>query len=167
MTAIVLAAALGAGCGDDNPNNPSDTPPTFQFALTTAQEVPPVTNGEVGASGTVTIRLNLTRDAANTITAATTDFQVSLAGFPAGSTITAAHIHEAAVGQNGSFVVNLGLSSGQVALVNGAATFTRNAIATQPEVAQRILNDPSGFYFNVHSALNPNGVVRGQLVRTQ
>ena len=166
LTALVLAAMIGAGCDDDNPNDPSDLPPTFQFALTTAQEVPPVTNAEVGAIGSATIRLILTRDAANTITAATTEFQISLTGFPTGSTITAAHIHEAPVGQNGSPVVNLGLSSGEVALSNGAAVFSRS-ISTTPDVAQRILNNPPGFYFNVHTVLNPGGVVRGQLVRTQ
>jgi len=29
--------------------------------------------------------------------------------------------------------------------------------------AAAILNDPTGFYFNVHTALNPNGAIRGQL----
>jgi hypothetical protein len=32
---------------------------------------------------------------------------------------------------------------------------------------QTILNNPAGFYFNVHSTLNPGGVARGQLVRVQ
>jgi hypothetical protein len=27
-----------------------------------------------------------------------------------------------------------------------------------------MLNDPEGFYFNVHSVNNPGGVARGQLV---
>jgi hypothetical protein len=27
--------------------------------------------------------------------------------------------------------------------------------------------NPSGYYFNVHTALNPTGAIRGQLVRVQ
>jgi hypothetical protein len=30
-----------------------------------------------------------------------------------------------------------------------------------------IMNNPAGYYFNVHTQQNPNGVMRGQLVRTQ
>ena len=122
---------------------------------------------EAGASGTVTIRLNLTRDSAQTITAATVDFQASMTGFPAGSAISIAHIHEAAAGVVGGIVVNTGLTLGEVTLVNGAGSFTKNGVNTTPEIAQRILNNPAGFYFNVHSSANPGGVIRGQLVRTQ
>ena len=165
-TAILLLAIGVAGCNDDNPNDPSETPPTFTFALTSAQEVPPITGAEATASGTVTIKLNLTRDTAQTITAATVDFQSSLTGFPAGSVITAAHIHEAPAGTNAGVLVNTGLASGEVALTGGAGSFTKNGVPTTPEIAQRILNNPGNFYFNVHSALNPTGVVRGQLVRT-
>jgi len=34
-------------------------------------------------------------------------------------------------------------------------------------VFQRMVANPNGFYFNVHSSINPGGAVRGQLVRTQ
>ena len=165
---LLALASVGAGC-DDNPNDPSDEDvPTFSFALTTAQEVPGlVDQSEAGASGNVTIRLNLTRDSSNTITAATLDFQSTLSGFPAGSVITAAHIHEAPVGQSAGVAINTTLASGEVTLTNGAGSFTKNGI-TAPSIAivQRILDNPAGFYFNVHSQRNPAGVVRGQLVRT-
>jgi hypothetical protein len=36
-----------------------------------------------------------------------------------------------------------------------------------PAVAQNIINNPSAFYFNIHSTLNPGGVARGQLVKVQ
>jgi hypothetical protein len=162
--ALILLACASIGC-DDNPNDPSDTPVTFTAALSSAQEVPPVANAEAGASGTATIRLNVTRDSSQTITAATVDFEVTMTGFPAGSAITIAHIHEAPAGQNGGIVVNTGLASGQVTLTNGAGSFTRNGVSAQADVAQRILDNPGNFYFNVHSELNPGGVIRAQLVR--
>jgi hypothetical protein len=34
-------------------------------------------------------------------------------------------------------------------------------------IAQQLLANPAGFYFNVHTLANPSGVARGQLVRTQ
>jgi len=30
-----------------------------------------------------------------------------------------------------------------------------------------VINNPAGFYFNVHSTLNAGGVARGTLVKTQ
>ena len=60
-------------------------------------------------------------------------------------------------------LVNTGLASGDVTLTNGAGGFTKTSINVASDVAQRILNNPAGFYFNVHTALNPNGAIRGQL----
>ena len=165
--ALCLPLAVAAGC-DDSPTNPSDDTPTFTMALTPANEVPPVTGPEATGSGNVTIKMNITRNASNVITAATVDFNVTMTGFPASTNITIAHIHEAAAGANGPIVVNTGIASGQVTLTNGAGSFTRNAInATDLAAIQRILDNPSAFYFNVHSTANPGGVIRAQLVRTQ
>jgi hypothetical protein len=157
--------AFAAGC-DDSPTDPSPDAPTFTMALTTANEVPPITGAEAGGSGTATIRLNITRNASNAITAATVDFSVSLAGFPASTVIISAHIHEAAAGATGPVRVNTGLASGDVTLVNGIGSFNKNANVTDVAVIQRILDNPSAFYFNVHSSANPGGVIRSQLIRT-
>ena len=35
------------------------------------------------------------------------------------------------------------------------------------EAIKQIVNNPAGFYFNVHSPLNPAGFARGQLQRVQ
>jgi hypothetical protein len=32
-------------------------------------------------------------------------------------------------------------------------------------LAQTIINNPAGYYFNIHTAANPGGVARGQLVK--
>ena len=166
VAALCLLTIVSAGC-DDSPTDPSATVPTFSMALTTANEVPPITGVEAGASGNATIKLNITRDSANTITAATVDFAVTMTGFPASTTITIAHIHEAASGVTGPIRVNTGLNS-DVSLVNGAGSFTRNGVnVTDLSIIQRILDNPSAFYFNVHSAANGGGVIRAQLVRTQ
>jgi hypothetical protein len=131
--------------------------------LSPFNEVPVVTNAERSGSGLAQITLHLTRNAAGAITAATADFEVALTGFPTGTTLTAAHIHPGAAGTTGPPTVATGLTSGQIVLSNGAANFTRNGITVTPTVAQNIINNPAGFYFNVHSTLNPPGVARGQL----
>lgn len=78
----------------------------------------------------------------------------------------AAHIHMAPAGTNGGIVVNLtpptnGLSAdcvteGEV-LPSGVPVFAPGV------TAQQILDNPAGFYTNVHNAEFPAGAIRGQL----
>ena len=169
----LFVIALAAGC--ENSSNPTPTPtptptpspnPVFVSTLLAANEVPPISNAEQTAAGTVRIELIVTRDAANVITSATANFTVTLTGFPAGASVNLAHIHQAPAGQNAGVAVNTGLAAGEVTLTNGAGGFTKNGVnITTLSIAQAMLDAPAGFYFNVHTTLNPNGVIRGQLAR--
>jgi hypothetical protein len=155
--ALALALSLfAAACGSSNTAPTTPANPTFTMQLLPSNETPPITNAEATASGNVTITFVTVKDASGNITSATATAVVTLAGFPAGSTITASHIHPGAAGVAGGV------------LTNGGGTFT--ATATPPPTADQvtsILNNPAGFYFNVHTALNGGGAIRGQLVRTQ
>ena len=164
---IAVALALGAaGCSKDSTTTPTPVKPTFTADLRTSNENPPITNAEQGGSGTATITFDVTKDAAGNVTGGTANFVVNLTGFPAGTPINIAHIHEAAAGTNGSIVVNSLLTAGTVVLgANGAGTFTASNLTVDAALANRILTNPAGFYFNVHSTLNPGGVARGQLVK--
>jgi hypothetical protein len=166
---VLAAVFLFTPACDDSPVSPSNTAPTFTAQLLPANEVPPIPNAEASGSGNVSVTLtNVVRDAAGVITAATADFQVSLTGFPAGTTLTAAHIHNARAGSNGGTINNLGIAAGEFVLANGSVTFTKSNINfVQVNQVQNMLNDPAGFYFNVHSTNNPGGVARGQLTRIQ
>jgi hypothetical protein len=125
-----------------------------------------INGGETSGSGTVTITFNTVEDSGGTITSATANFNVTLTGFPSTTNITIAHIHVGVAGSApGSIVVNTGLASGEVALTNGAGGFQKLGINVDPTLAQTIINNPSGYYFNVHSTANPVGVARGQLVK--
>jgi hypothetical protein len=169
IAALAFTLAVTAAACDDSPTEPGPggTPnPTFRATLSPANEVPPITNAEAGGSGVMNITINATRDAAGTITAATTDFNGTLTGFPAGTVITLSHIHTGVAGVNGGVVVNLALTPGEITLPNGSGTIVKNGIATTVDVANQIIANPAAFYFNAHTALNPGGVVRGQLVRT-
>jgi len=58
---------------------------------------------------------------------------------------------------------NVGLASGELAITNGSGSITKNGINVPADRAAAILSNRAGHYFNVHTALNPDGAVRGQL----
>jgi hypothetical protein len=171
LSILVFAVALvGAAC-DDTPVSPSNTAPTFTAQLLPGNEFPPVTNADASASGNVTVILNVTRDAAGNVTGGTADFNFVLRGFPPNTTLTGAHIHNGRSGANGPVVIDTGIArADNIALGDGTGQLTRTQqldSANELLHATNLLNDPAGYYFNVHSALNPAGAVRSQLTRIQ
>jgi hypothetical protein len=171
LAMIALVLAFGMSC-DDSPTSPSD-PNVAQFTaiLLPANEVPPVTNADATASGTMQLTMTVTRDGANSITGATYDFQVNVTGFPPNTTLTGAHIHAAPAGTNSGVVVGLTLTSADRDVPTGQSTIiktgvTANVAANAATVAQNIFNNPAGNYFNVHTTVNGGGAIRGQLVKT-
>jgi hypothetical protein len=163
--AILACAALltAGGCGSNNTNGPSDQPTVFTVPLLAANETPP-TGKEPNASGTATITMNTVKDSSGTVTSGTIDFNVSLTGFPNNTTLTAAHIHTGASGVPGAVLIGTGLSAADnVVLTNGSGTFSKTGVPAGASDLQNILNNPAGFYFNVHTQASPGGAVRGQL----
>jgi hypothetical protein len=163
---IVLASCVfAAGCGDDDNGTtaPSGLPVVFVAQLSPANEVPPVGNAEGGGSGAVQITFVPTSDGG-----ATASFHIQLNNFPAGTTMVGAHIHPGVAGVNGPVVVGTGVSAQTpVEVEEGISSFTAANINVVAATAQQIINNPGGFYFNVHSRVNPGGFARGQLVRIQ
>jgi hypothetical protein len=178
----LLAAACGGTAAAPSPTVAPTTAPTtaptptpvptpqlkytFVADLKTTNEVPPIANAEATCTGKGTFVLNTTKDATGKITAATADFDLSVAACPANTGLTLFHVHKAAAGANGSPVVTgKGDAANPIALASGATTanITRTAITVDPVVANDIITAPSGYYFNVHSTTNGGGVIRGQL----
>src|SRR4051812_426574 len=173
MKRLSLLFVLGvfvSGCGSSSSTAPTTpTNPTFTATLSPASESPAITGPEASGSGTATVTMVTTKDAAGNITAATATFVVNMSNFPAGTPINAAHIHgpNAPAGTNAGVLVSSGITAGQNVLTNGSGSFTAANLTVTPDQANAILANPANFYFNIHSALNPGGVARGQLVRTQ
>ena len=169
---LLVVLALAAGCDDsDPPTGPSTTGPiVFTAQLSAANEVPAVTNAESNGRGNVTITFNVPRDSVGAVTGSgTVAFAVQLTGFPLGTPAIAAHIHPGAAGTNGAVLLGTTLSAtAPIVMGDGTVNVTLPAIRdiTQAE-AQQIVANPGGFYFNVHTPLNPGGAVRGQMVRTR
>lgn len=139
---VTMVAA--AGCAM-SPNRAGLTP----VRLTGAQEVPPVGGN---ASGTTDIRIALAQcRGGSSGRCPQAHGTVTTTGFVA----TAAHIHRAKAGANGPVILTL-VKTGENtwSVPDGAYVSESDLLAYN--------NDE--LYVNVHSANNPNGEVRGQLV---
>jgi hypothetical protein len=171
---LVGVALVAAACGSSSPSSPSNSQPNtivFTAAMTSDQETPPITNADQGAKGNSTMTFHLTRDSSGTITAATVDFVYSLNTFPAGTQVILTHIHEGGPTIKGNVKIDSGLTAANaITLANGAmANITFNGLTNFGTdgipLIQKIIDNPNGYYFNVHTTINPGGAVRGQLVR--
>jgi hypothetical protein len=169
----VLLGLFVAGCGSDTPTTPGTTAPPNRFVFTStisaANEIPAITNAESGARGQVTVVFNVTRDGAGAITGSTEDVTATFTGFPNGSALTAAHIHTGGATATGGVVVPLLPTAGEVTFPNGNGSFVHTGFGPPStiDIVNQIIANPSAFYFNVHTTLNPGGVARGQLALSQ
>jgi len=169
LLALISFGVVVSACGDNATTTPSpaSSSSVFTATLLPASEVPPITGDEASGSGTATITINLTKDSAGNVTAATMDATVNVSGFPVGTALTASHIHPGATGTSGGVFVSLGLAAGEVTFPTGSGSFSKRGITLTTDQASAILGNPGGFYLNIHTAANPNGVARGQLTRAQ
>ena len=171
----VLAVLLGlavTGCGSDDAVSPSPTQPTrlvFTAQLSALNEVPALAagNAEIGGRGAATVTFNVTRDAAGNITAGTVDVSATFNGFPPGTSLSLAHIHRGDSATMGGVVIGTVPTAGEVTMPNGTGSYVHGGFPIGPpvDIANEVIANPSGFYFNVHTPTNPGGAARGQLVR--
>ena len=108
--------------------------------LTGAAEVPA---GDADASGTFSATINVGQTQLC--------YELKATGL---ATPTAAHIHAGAAGQNGGPVVML------AAPANGTS---KACVAVTTDLAKKLIDNPQGYYVNVHNAEFPGGGLRGQL----
>jgi len=164
--AILCVCAFGMAC-EDNPTAPSTGGrATFVAQLSPANENPAITNAEAGGTGAAQISMTVTRDSSNNVTGGSARMTFQLSGFPI-TNVVGAHIHRGGAGVNGPVIVNTGLSGVNTFPVTGNVQFTSAEVAVDAATMQSILENPAGWYFNVHSPLNPGGFARGQLTRIQ
>jgi CHRD domain len=140
---IGVAAILAAGCAGMSSGGKAPV------KLSGGQEVPPVGGN---ASGTTDITIILT---ACTGGASARCPQAVGTMTTSGVVATAAHIHRGKVGQNGPVILPL-IKTGE----NTWAVPDRGFLSDSDLSAYQ----NGELYVNVHSANNPNGEVRGQLV---
>ena len=150
----VLGALVGtlvlACTGSTDPG-----PETFSATLTPGAERPNPVDNAPNASGTATFTLR---------TATTMDFAIDVSGLtgpPVG-----AHIHgpasvDAFAGILVGFTPLASITSGRIA----SGSFTTPSAAGVSFDSVLVLMRNGNAYVNVHTALNPGGEIRGQIVR--
>ena len=111
-----------------------------------SSEVPAIVGAEASGSGTATITFAVTKDGAGNITSSTATFVVNLSGFPAGTPINIAHIHQGAKGKSGNVV--LALFGNPPAKHSGCVSATKALISA-------ISKSPAAYYVNVHTKKYP------------
>jgi len=172
LTLLVLALGLlSAGCDEVlAPATPTGLV-TLVSQISGSQEVPAAAAPEAAAAGTLSVTMAPSGGGAYL---ASFTFRVGglvkagvlPAPLDSGSVIVAGHIHSGAAGVVGPPVVPLPISQAlPIVTPTGSVLLTISNVAVSADVASAILANPSAFYFNLHSALNPAGVVRGQLIK--
>jgi hypothetical protein len=158
IAAFALVAIATAGGLKDSPTKSAT--PVFKLQLKPSQEVPPITELRAGARGHVTF--DLTRDSEGSITAGEVVFYFNYR-FPGPVEITGLHIHVGMEGTNGPVVVSSGLAA--FTDPDGEGNVTTVVTGVDPALLQAILDDPLGYYVNLHTSVNPGGAMREQLHR--
>jgi hypothetical protein len=138
----------------------------FRPIMSPALENPPI---PLDAEGAALVEVNVNRDPqTGAITSGTVIFDVDYR-FPSPVTITGLHIHNGAAGVNGPVVIDTGTNSTSTAVLNATRgnifrvvdinSSNTNAIAA----LNGLFSDPTQYYINMHTTVNPGGVIRGQL----
>lgn len=142
----------------------------FRAAMSPANEVPAV---NINASGTATIRAHIVRGATGEIVSGSVDFIVNYT-LPGAATFTGLHIHRGPAGENGPVTINTGIggAGGNVEDPTGRGTIDRQAQVRPGDTnglstLQGMLDNPAGYYVNLHTTANPGGVIRAQLQRPE
>jgi hypothetical protein len=163
MTAVGLAAAIAIPTiafgnarnnqGSFNFQQAANTP--YLARMTGGPELTSGTpTGDVDGTGVAAVTVDIINPV-DQVSGADVCWDLSYSGLT--GTPTLAHIHQGAAGVNGPIVIpfvpfdQLGPSSATGCTAAGAT------------LAQQILDDPAGFYVNVHTTDFPLGAIRGQL----
>ena len=170
--AAVVLSLFAAGCDEKlNPVAPTAGQVTLASNLSGASNVPPASSLEAGSAGTLSVTMVPAAAGAYT---ASFSFQIGglvkagvlPAPLDSGSVILAGYIHQGAAGTVGPPVVQLPISlQAPIVTPTGSVVLTISNVQVSASAATAILSNPSGFYFNMYSALNQNGVIRGQLAK--
>ena len=136
----------------------------FPVALLPSNEVPPITG--LSASGPSEYSVYVLRNADGTIPAAAAIFDVNYR-FPGPAEFTGMHIHNGASGVNGTVTIDSGISgSNSVSSADGFGNLFYFVNVNSPAglaTVNSIVSNPELHYLNLHTRVNPNGVIRAQL----
>ncbi|PWU01614.1 MAG: hypothetical protein C5B51_22455 [Terriglobia bacterium] len=141
----------------------------FRAVMLPENEVPPTGQN---ARGVADIIAHVVRGPSGQIVSGTVDFLVRVT-FPNDVIATGLHIHNGPAGVNAGVVINTGIGAGSAsrAVKGGGDTIHIPVQITDEGAAltalRGMLQDPAGYYVNIHTVEFPGGIIRGQLQRAE
>jgi uncharacterized protein (TIGR03437 family) len=134
----------------------------FPVIMSSANEVPALT---LAADSPAAVTVHTIRNADGSVAAGHVIFDVNTR-FPGSATFTGLHIHDGKAGENGPVRINTGLSGTNTVVSEGFGNIYR-AVTVSDTAGLATLNslvaNPENHYINLHTTVNPGGVVRSQL----
>ena len=169
LSIFALGLTLAAvGCGKDTPATPTPAAdPKFTATLSPANETTAVVGGDVTGSGTVTVTVHATKDASRQCHGSDRGLHRDAVRLSSrNGADRRAYSSQAPLASRAAWSGAWVWRRWRVTLPNGSTTFTKTAVTpTDVATAQGVLNNPAGYYFNVHTTVNTGGAARGQLVK--
>ena len=137
----------------------------FQVSMLSSNETPPITG--VAGDGVAKVSVYTARNSDASVAGGAVLFDVNYRGFAAATTFTGLHIHDGAAGVAGLVTINTGLSgTNSVTTTTGSGNIYRLvtvASGAPLNTLSTITQNPENTYINLHTTVNPNGIVRNQL----
>ena len=117
-------------------------PVTMTSNMTADDEIPQ--KGPAGATGSATLEINSDNNQVcyTFVTQSLTD------------AVTAGHIHKGAKGAAGDIFIDLKVTAANL----------KNCVTSEAAKIQELLTNAQAYYVNLHTAANPSGAIRGQLM---
>ena len=136
----------------------------FQAAMLPSNEVPAI--ADLNASGAARVLAETIRNPDGTVAAGVVIFDVNYR-FPDAVEFTGLHVHDQVAGQNGPVTIGTNLSAANsVASATGFGNVSRLVLVAEGAALaslNSLVQNPEKHYVNLHSRVNPGGVVRAQL----
>ena len=159
LVGVVALVVIGAAGGAQAKKPALSATPVFKLHLKPSQEVPAIKDLKANAVGSVTF--DLERSSTGAIISGEVIFYFNYS-FPGSVTINGLHIHQAPKGSVvPTFVVNSGVSS--IIDLDGKGNVTTVVTGVTPATLDAILDNPRGYYVNLHTSANPTGALREQM----
>jgi hypothetical protein len=138
----------------------------FQASLSPSAETPAPISVSM-ASGSSLVRIHIRRSDTGEFMQAAVDFDTTLSVVQEQNLVNM-HIHRGAAGVGGPVVIDSVFGSPIPVEAGGTARIIRQFIVASDNTAgietiEALLENPEGYYVNVHSSAHPPGVARGQL----
>ncbi len=141
----------------------------FRAILLPSSEVPAINST---ARGTADVTASAVFDASGQAISGTVTILARIT-FTAATTATGLGIWSGSAGQNGTLALNSALSTASPYTVQVNGDTIQQSIQvtgdnpTALATLRGILQNPSGYYVNLQTTANPNGILRGQVLRAQ